>query len=85
MVPLRLNSSSASFVEPAEHSLVQKAHDTRRAIDFDQLPIVQRGGDALIRGTWDVWRKTVEVLAVKTLGDYFPNLKSSIIRTKTLT
>ena len=40
---------------------------------------------ALKRGTWDDGRETVEALAVKTLGDYFPNLKSSIIRTKTLT
>lgn len=39
---------------------------------------------ALKRGTWDVGRETVESLAVKTLGDYFPKLKSSIIRTKTL-
>ena len=36
-------------------------------------------------GEWKVEGKKVETLAVDTLGEYFPNLKSSIKNTKTLT
>jgi phytoene dehydrogenase-like protein len=34
---------------------------------------------------WKVESGKVEKLAIETLGDYFPNLKSSIVNTKTIT
>jgi phytoene dehydrogenase-like protein len=40
---------------------------------------------ALKSSTWDFERETVETLAINTLSDYYPNLKSSIISTKTIT
>jgi len=39
----------------------------------------------LKHGTWDVERETVENLAINTLSEYFPNLKSSIVNRKSLT
>lgn len=49
------------------------------SIHFQYAPYV------LKHSTWDVERDNLERLAINTLGDYFPNLKSSIINTKTLT
>ena len=45
----------------------------------------QYGAYALKNSNWDMERKNVETLAVNTLAEYFPNLKSSIKNTKTLT
>ncbi len=39
----------------------------------------------LKHGTWDAERGTVENLAINTLAEYFPNLKSSIVNRKSLT
>jgi len=39
----------------------------------------------LKHGTWDVERENVEKLAIYTFGEYFPNLKSSIVNRKTIT
>ena len=39
----------------------------------------------LKHGTWNMERDTVEKLAIDTLAEYFPNLKSSIKNTKTIT
>ncbi|MEW6085524.1 MAG: NAD(P)/FAD-dependent oxidoreductase [Chloroflexota bacterium] len=39
----------------------------------------------LKHGTWDMERETVENLAINTLAEYFPNLKSSIVNQKSLT
>lgn len=39
----------------------------------------------LKHGTWNMERDTVEKLAIDTLADYFPNLKSSIVNRKLIT
>jgi phytoene dehydrogenase-like protein len=39
----------------------------------------------LKHGTWNVERNAVENLAISTLAEYFPNLKSSIVNRKSLT
>jgi phytoene dehydrogenase-like protein len=39
----------------------------------------------LKNGSWDMENRTVEKLAIDTLAEYFPNLKSSIKYTKTIT
>jgi phytoene dehydrogenase-like protein len=39
----------------------------------------------LKNGSWNMENKQVEKLAVETLAEYFPNLKSSILNTKTIT
>lgn len=45
----------------------------------------QFGAYALKNSNWDTERKNVETLAVNTLAEYFPNLKSTVKSTKTLT
>jgi phytoene dehydrogenase-like protein len=35
--------------------------------------------------TWNLKRETLESLAINTLSDHFPNLKSSIVNRKSLT
>ena len=40
---------------------------------------------ALKHGTWDRERKTIENLAINTLTEYFPNLKSKIVNRKSFT
>jgi len=40
---------------------------------------------SLKHGSWNMENGTVEKLAIETLGEYFPNLKSSIKKTKTIT
>jgi phytoene dehydrogenase-like protein len=40
---------------------------------------------ALKNRSWSMENGTVEKLAIDTLGEYFPNLKSSIVNTKTIT
>jgi phytoene dehydrogenase-like protein len=40
---------------------------------------------ALKHGSWDTDHGIVEKLAIDTLADYFPNLKSSIVNIKTIT
>lgn len=39
----------------------------------------------LKHGTWNMEREKVEKLAIDTLAEYFPNLKSSIVNSKTIT
>ena len=39
----------------------------------------------LKHGTWNVEREKVEKLAIDTLAEFFPNLKSSIVNSKTIT
>jgi phytoene dehydrogenase-like protein len=40
---------------------------------------------ALKKGDWETESAKVEKLTIDTLGEYFPNLKSSIVNTKTIT
>jgi len=40
---------------------------------------------ALKHGSWNMGNRTVEKLAIDTLAEYFPNLKSSIVNSKTIT
>jgi phytoene dehydrogenase-like protein len=40
---------------------------------------------ALKHGSWNMGNGTVEKLAIDTLAEYFPNLKSSIVNSKTIT
>jgi len=50
-----------------------------------QLAVAGKGASSFTPELWNEKRDVVEKLAIDTLSEYFPNLKSSIVNTKTIT
>jgi phytoene dehydrogenase-like protein len=89
---------NATYVVAPSIRYLEKAYDAAKYGQISEQPYLevttsenvvsthfQSAPYALKDSTWDVERETVESLAIDSLNEYFPNLKSSIIHTKTLT
>ncbi|MCB9111152.1 MAG: NAD(P)/FAD-dependent oxidoreductase [Anaerolineales bacterium] len=77
---------------------LEKAYDATKYGEISEKPYLEvtTSGNAvsihfqfapynLKLGTWNVEREKVEKLAIDTLAEYFPNLKSSIVNRKSIT
>lgn len=77
---------------------LEKAHDAAKYGEISEKPYLEvttSGGTVSIHfqfapynlkhGTWNAERENVEKLAINTLAEHFPNLKSSIVNHKSLT
>ena len=93
-----LSPLPATFVVAPSVKYLEKAYDAAKYHDISEKPyleITTSGNVVSIHfqyapyqlkdKSWDAERETVENLAINTLTEYFPNLKSSIKKIKTIT